>query len=282
MADPILFRPTNPGWGAAATLAKRQSATPLRPTPVANQRQLETAGNTSAGYPASNFTYGQRPSAPQVNPAPRQALTAAQAYDYSADPVLQSVRAAGARSRADAQASALAARKRLAILFGDSTGIVDDTATAQAARGNPFSTLAEINRGYERDVKQTDEAYNKRNLFYGGHRGQALARALEGRQRGEYQARNTLMDTLGGVDRELAQALSAMTEREIQAENDAANRALQLALEYGVDPGQGTQQVTPQIGEALTVPSAPYLPPTEPAEIRRQLARGVNPIMFFK
>lgn len=223
------------------------SVRPVRPVaPIRNQRQLETAGN-AAPYGVSNFTYGQ--SSP-VSAPPTAQPQAQSSYDYSADPVLQSVRAAGARSRSDAEAAALAARKRLAILFGDASGIVDDAGTADAARGNTFSTLAEINRGYQRGAANLDDALNKRNLFYSGYRGQELARALEDKQRQEYGARNSLQDALLGVNRDLAAALSEQQARDAQAENDAANRALQVALDYGINPGP----VQPQIGTAISTP----------------------------
>jgi len=198
-----------------------------------------------------------------ANP-PSVGVSQAPSYDYSKDPVLVQIKAGSAKSRDEARAAELAARKRLAILFGSAQGIVDDTGTAESAQGNTFSTLAEIARGYERAQKGTDEAYNKRNLFFGGHRGQALARLLEDRGRQEYGARQSVQDEIARLGRELALALSGFDARDAEAEADAANRAIARAQTYGLDYG------------APTAPS-PIVSALTPAQDPR-----INPIFYFK
>lgn len=193
------------------------------PAPKAKPRPLVSGG---AQQPA--------PAAPAA-----AAATQGSPYDYSSDPVLQAIRAGGIKQRADAEAAALSGRKQLAIQLGDATGIVDDAGTAQAAKGNSFSTLQEIMRGYGRDQTATNEAENKANLFYSGHRATELGKLLENRNRSEYQARGAAQDQLTGINQTLAQTLQDVALRDAQAQSEAQQRALQQALTYGIDPGVG-------------------------------------------
>ena len=264
--------------------------TTIRPATTLNSfLQYGNVGATGAGgayttlHPNVQFGNLSQPNPPKPTSAPRvpprvpqqqqqaaapqaPAAAPASAYDYSSDPILQAIRAGGIRSRANAEAAALAGRKQLAIQFGDATGIVDDTNTAKAAKDNPFSSLAEIMRGYGRSVTSTDEALNKDNLFYSGHRGVELSRLLEDRQRQEYGARGAAQQQLTGITSELARALEDATLRDAQAESDAKDRALQQALLYGVDPG---------VGGPLTPPAPPPAPP--PALPRAAATGGFQP-----
>lgn len=231
-------------------------AAPLKP---------RTAGQIAPALQQSPVPAGAvRSGEGYVSPNP-PSVNASSQYDYSSDPILQQIRASSIKSRDDARSAALARRKRLAILLGEASGIVDDAPTAEAARGNTFSTLAEIARGYQRGVTDIDESFNKRNLFFSGHRGQALGRALEDRNRQEYGARQSVQDALATVERELTAALLAADQADAEAEAEAANRAIARAAQYGFDPGQAAPQSP--IATAIATP----------ADNRR-----INPIFYFK
>ena len=244
MADPLL---SQYGWGAAATLAKRRNPAPQSAATTALQQQSAARAQPYAQYGLGAAGTAAKPQigsalGPINSPAP--SAPAGNPYDYSTDPALQAIKAVTARQRADARAGNTAGLKQLAIRFGDASGLIDDEGTALAAKGNPFSTLAEILRGYTRGVEGIDEGYNKRNLFFSGRRARALTDALEDRNRQEYRARNEVQDQVGALARALRDTLAGADMSDIEAEQGARDRAVQRSLDYGIDPGQG-QPVTP-------------------------------------
>lgn len=175
--------------------------------------------------------------APPPAAAPPPAPGAADPYDFSSDPILQRIQAYDTQARANAQASADAARNQLAIAFGDASGITGDSATGKAAAANPFSVLANLKRGYDQTVHQHDEALNNDNLFYSGARVNQLQQDATGYQQQQYSARQQALAALGGIQNSLAQALSGADQADMQGQQDAYGRAQQQALQYGYDPG---------------------------------------------
>lgn len=143
-----------------------------------------------------------------------------QLYSFESDPVLAKIRAMQGRARNDAIAQAAAARKQLAIDYGDagiSGDLAGDTLTAKAASDNPFSVLAQLRQRFEKEAPvELDEAYNQRNLFFSGARAQGmsdLAREYQQtRADTDGQFRGLLSDIDGGLQQALMQA--DMTEQD--------------------------------------------------------------------
>jgi hypothetical protein len=177
--------------------------------------------------------------------------------DFSNDPILARIKAVGQESIAQAEAEAKAARTKLVIGYGDPglaatlglnkpTGAPAQggvayykwrkagggTSAAQQAQANPFSTLAELKRGYERrNVFDVDRPFSDQgNLFYSSERGRQRALSGESYLRDQAQAQAAVQEQLAQISNQLTQArMSAQTQR-IQAEQDAYQRALQQAL----------------------------------------------------
>jgi hypothetical protein len=163
-------------------------------------------------------------------------------FDYSADPVLQQVVAAQNRAVRDAEARALAERQALAVDYGDpelARQLGLGASFEQAASENPFSQTANLRRAYEQQQTATNEALNKRNLFYSSTRGQALGDLATGYQQAGYGASREAQARLAGITENLlgAQMQSASTIG--QAQGQAAQRAIDRALAVGYNPASG-------------------------------------------
>lgn len=174
-------------------------------------------------------------------PEASAAVPPADPYDFTADPILRKIEALSQQARQNATANALAARKQLAIAYGDTAGILEgdqfDQATADAAKNNPFSILAELQRGYQANTHNIDESENAANLFYSGDRVHKLGLAAEDLQRQRAQAASALQGKLGDIQSSLAAALMGADQQDISGLADAASRAQQRATTYGFDPG---------------------------------------------
>jgi hypothetical protein len=129
-------------------------------------------------------------------------------YGVGGDPILAKIQAGNVKARQDAEAAATAARKALAIQFGDASGFTDDANTAEAARNNPFSTLANLLRGYNETSHQHGEDLNQANLWYSGTHGKVLADDATAYQGQQYDARQAALGQLSGINSGLAGALS--------------------------------------------------------------------------
>src|SRR5690348_11047231 len=106
-------------------------AQPLkRATPAAQPGATQTQ---PAGTPPPG-NIGAGPGAPPGSP-------------WDSDPVLQQIRAQTQANIANAQAQALASRQKSLIQFGYDpvlASLYGDAATTEAAKNNPFSTLAQL------------------------------------------------------------------------------------------------------------------------------------------
>jgi hypothetical protein len=203
--EPSAPLPQNPGFSGA----------PLR-APVYGPAPVTAAGESQPQAPA-------RPTVDLSN------------LNYSNDPILARVKALGQESIAHAEAEAKAARTRLVIGYG-SPELVEKLKLSKDVRRqveeNPFSTLKELGRGYERrnifdiDRPLSDTA----NLFYSTERGRQ--RALSGEQylRDQAQAEAAVQENLANISNQIAQAKMAAQAQRIQAEQEAYQRALQRAL----------------------------------------------------
>ncbi len=303
------------------------TATPRFGSPDMWQKtQTKSPSAYQASTPVSYTNYAptpppppKAPAAPQptpsqpAQPAPQPATPS---YDYSMDPILNQILALSTQQRSGATSSALAAKKQLAIDYGDSAlaRSLGDDATATAAEGNPFSVRKQLQTGYERgtedlttgyerdktaratnyerDVESTREDYNKRNLFYSGHFGQAKDRAASdyqqqtgyadtdfqrALQRGTFDYQGALYGAgreqqglLGQIDSGLLQALLAADQADIGGQSDAYGRALQFALTNGIDPGAAPAAQPDPVAQQLAAPPPPVqlAPPAETAAQR--------------
>jgi hypothetical protein len=180
--------------------------------------------------------------APQATPQ-AQAQPQAQFPDWQADPVLQRIVAQQQASVAQAQAAAVSARQQAEINYGYDPGYqYADQNTSQAAQQNPFSVLAQLSQQHQRNETGIDEGYNKQNLFYSGHRAQALGDESQGYLQRQYQAGQALHGQLSGITQNLLAAQTGASNAVGQGESDAYTRGLNFQLQYG---GYPAAAVTP-------------------------------------
>lgn len=155
---------------------------------------------------------------------------------YADDPVYQQIVAMQNNNVAQAQASATAARKQLAIELGDPAlamklGLGQNI--ADTAQANPFSTLKNLLRGHNSNVTGIDQGTNHANLFYSSTR----AHDLQGEQTG-YQG--NISGAEGNAQRQLAQiaaALLAAEQAAAAARAAAAGEAYDRRKNQPGDPG---------------------------------------------
>jgi hypothetical protein len=207
--DPNLeFFPVRPG----------QSTTPYAPSP-AQEAQAFPASSGSSDSSSSNSPYN---------------------IDFSGDPILAKIRAMNAQNIANAENAALAGRKQQLIGYGFDPalqGLYPDEATAEAARQNPFSTLAQLLFNHQQQGQQLTEALNKANLFYSGER--IKQTGLEGRNYTlqQSQAGNALQNALNTIANSVLAAKMQAQQAELQGESDAYTRALNFALQNNTGGG---------------------------------------------
>ena len=231
--------PTVPGQAVQNNLLKALSTN----APAATQHVQPTIPYDEYGTNTSAPKHvGQVP--PQYQPPATSTATSASSgsnngsqatsFDFSGDPILARIRAYNAQNISQAEASALAQRKRAEIGYGyDPNLAYEDAATQEAARQNPFSALAQLLFGHTQRAGNLDESLNKSNLFYSGERAKQVG--LEGRQytleqtnaQGQYQ------NAMDAIAQAVLRAKMQAQAQEIQAENDAYSRSINNALQYG-------------------------------------------------
>lgn len=216
----------DPSGGANPVAPKK----PVAPVPVVVSHPSTVAAQPAAGVPNTPALAQQMAASSQPSVAQQQKTSAA-AYDYSADPILLQAKAYALSADQQAQAQADAKQAQLSLEYNGA--------------GNPFSTVARLNRQYGENQTATNEQYNKSNLFYSGHRAKALSDLATALQQSLYDAANQYRGQSTDVANQLASALLADRQQVIQANNDAYNRALQQALQYGIDPGAPATDQTP-------------------------------------
>lgn len=170
--------------------------------------------------------------APQTPQAPQ--APAGFSFDLSTDPILQQMQASAAKQRTEADSSALAQQKQLAIQYGDQGyGSSIDANTGQAAAQNPFSVTANLANQYQTGTHNLDESLNQHNLFYSGERINQLAQALKDYQGQQAGAAGAFQTGLGNINQNHVAALMGADQSVQGAYTDAYNRALALALANG-------------------------------------------------
>lgn len=261
-------------------LASGQGARTAFANPYESNDQAHFGTNYGPLTAPSLPTY--TPPAPLGTPqnyAPQQAVAPqapeGMSFDLETDPVLQQMHAMAANQRAQAESGALKLRKQLAIDYGDPTfGASIDEATGQAAAQNPFSALATLKTGYDRNMTNMEEDLNSHNLFYGGTRIKALGDAAHDYQGQQANLAGQQQQALGGIDANRIAALMQADQQEQAAYADAYNRALQFALANmrtsggggGYDGGGGAPVAQPT-NDMSGLPPGGGVPPQQIANL---------------
>jgi hypothetical protein len=226
-AQPISYQP------AAALASRLPKVTNVDPSsPNYNGPPLTPATQPAANPapPAATPSGGGQSGGGQVNLA---------SIDYSGDPILQKAKALSTQGRADAESGAIALKKQALIRYGydptlDTTGadkgLFPDESTLTAAQQNPFSTLHQLEDANTDNLHTLDKRVNNANLWYGSERGNQLAQAGHDFQLALSKASTDRQDTLSQIAQALAAARHQADLEDMQAEEAAMLRALQLAL----------------------------------------------------
>jgi hypothetical protein len=250
--------PSTPGQAVQTQLLKALStnAAGVNPTPPRPSDFSQGVEQADATNPNNTVytPYQQASSTAAVNPNTHQPQTAAPSsggggggsggsgynFDFSGDPILARIRALNVQNISQAEASALAQRKRAEIGYGYDPALqYEDTATQEAARQNPFSALAQLLFNHGQRAGGLDESLNKSNLFYSGERAKQVG--FEGRQNTLEQTnkQRQIQNTMDAIAQAVLQAKMQAQQQEIQGESDAYGRSINNALQYGGYGGGG-------------------------------------------
>jgi hypothetical protein len=208
---------------------------------------------------------------------------------YESDPLLARIRALSTQNVANAKTEAEALRKQAII----DSGLVDvgqeigvDANTIEAARQNPFSTRATIEREAMERGRALDESLNQGNLFYSGFRAQQLSDLARERAEAESVLAGDIRTALGGISQGVldAEALAAQQEQEVlqqiaaQEQQNIADQAyldsLAAILNPAPAPATLPQFITDETAAAAQVDPYYY----DPYEEDYALALALNPI----
>lgn len=165
-------------------------------------------------------------------------------YD-TGDSVLQQILGQNQNLLGQAAAQKTADQRKLLLGFGSSelakSLFGNDQSFVDAVAGNPFSVLGQIKNQYEGRgglVNQANERLNQGNLFFSSERTQNVLPGLATQRSGqEYDATQQVQDALEQVSRAYTGTQNQAVQTEIQARQDAADRATQAALASGYGPG---------------------------------------------
>lgn len=152
-------------------------------------------------------------------------------FDFSADPILQRIKAISQRGRAEAAAEAERLTQQLAIEYGD------EEAGGAAAAANPFSIRKKLEKARVDEPKALLNNLNESNLFYSGHRQtreRDLMTDLLGR---ETAASNAYRGARGDISASLREALMSADEREAGGSEEAAMRLQERLGDLDVSGG---------------------------------------------
>lgn len=164
-------------------------------------------------------------------------------YDLSTDPAVAAQTAYGTMADQQAQAAALRARQQSLLGYGDpalAQAVLGDGTWAGLAGNNPNSTLAQLARTRDQNLKTLDDGLNANNLIYSGNRVVQETQQAQDYQSALAQAAAQEQSALGGIDSTLTGALQGTQQQNIQAIDDAATRAMNNAVTTGIDPGKVT------------------------------------------
>lgn len=242
-------RPRRPQGNPLATaLGARTGSSAARPFGA----RTDPGGDSTAVTPR---TPAAPVAAPGVNTPTATPAAAGGATGFDTDPILQQIRALGQRSVAGAEAAEIAGRKQTLIGFGyDPTlaALYPDQSTAEAARQNPFSIVAELGRQHTERGRDLNENLNQRNLFYSGHRAKALGDEQHQYLGEQVGAQQNLQAHLGELSTAVLAAKQAQAEREVEAQQAAYERAIEQGLfaTSGVDDATAAAATAPAAAAA--------------------------------
>jgi hypothetical protein len=221
------------------------SAAPLQAPRVAQYTAPTAETSPPADGAQAPVAAPKQPAAPTPQPGSTSLL-----YDYRTDPILQQIQAVSVHSRADADTNALAARKRLAVQYGDADyarNVLHDDLTAEAAKQNPYSTYAQLDHQQPVDANALDESLNKANLFYGGARIRQQGQLADQYGQARAAATQQEQDALSSVEQNRLSQVLAANANDQAAEQDAYMRQLQAAIAgaYAYGPPAATEDTAP-------------------------------------
>lgn len=156
-------------------------------------------------------------------------------YDHTTDPIMQQIAALGTQSRQGAESQALALRKQTAIDYGDENiaRALGDETTALAAKNNPNSVRAQLQKSYDDAVREAEQGYSDQNLFYGGARIKGLQDLATQLSTQQAQAAGEQQKTLGTIEQQRLAAIAAADAADLQAQQEAEQRAAYAAMMAG-------------------------------------------------
>lgn len=201
---------------------------PVAPFQSLDQQQPQAPQHADTGQQQQGSMSATMPNGTQLN--------------FADDPILAKVQALNQKMISDAQSQALAEKQRELIDFGDPALVRQilgkDPNTAQAAKQNPFSTLAQLLTGHNQYTGTINTTRNAENLWYSSTRGNDLTTEGQAWLLRQSLAQNQLEANIRAQDQLVLQAKQAASEREIAAEESAYQRALQVYLQ-GLGTGIG-------------------------------------------
>lgn len=179
--------------------------------------------------------------------------------DYASDPVLQQIQNNQTGQLASAAGTANDQIKQALIGFGDPTlarqatfftadpgnTTVGDEQTAQAASANPTSTVAQLLQAHNDRTNQLNNNLNASNLYYSSTRGNELGNEDQTYLNDQSNAQSQLYGALTAAVQGLLGARSQSDSTLYQANTDAYNRALQIALSQAQNGAQSTAPTYP-------------------------------------
>lgn len=253
-----VYQPTNPGWGAAATLAKKKKAPAPAPPPFAPP-------------PVATFNpFSPTPQAPRYNQNPYAGLLDSYMSQMRAD--------TGAQSIAD-KAARDAAIKRFLVSYGEvpdfgSIGLSDAAKSVLGSLGGDIGALAAKNTAEGTSVKARLDQANAiqqrkipanlagRGLLRSGQTGYDLGQQQMQNKQANFDVLNEMLGNIEGTVSNFAQAEAARARALADAELQAAMAAqgdyggdIYGDSDYGFDPFTNQQNPSVLQGWATPIPT---------------------------
>lgn len=237
-------------------------------TPTAAYKPNNPYANIYRGFNPVGVTAAKAASMPKLGTTTNKPKVAAKnPYDYSGDPILQQVIGNNLKLKTEADQLAADQQRKSLLgfgsvelakkLFGGDQGFVD------AVANNPFSVLGQLKHKYEGVgglINQTNENLNNQNLFFSSERlNNQLPEVYRQRQQEEYTSTQNLQDALDQIASARTGTYNQTVQNEIQARQDAAQRAVTAALASGYGPGVNKHKppsiLPPPLTGSPTIPS---------------------------
>lgn len=234
---------------------QRQMVRPLPPGPGFGGQLV---GQRKIPRPTPTHYIPPTAARPGVQPGPQGAgAVRPPRVDYSGDPILQQIIAGQDASLARGRAGLLDTQKQLLLRLGSqqlASKVLGNDPFVQTVGQDPFSMLGLINRQYDQNRSAMDEDLNQANLFYSGARVKGQQDLAYERLRSENEAVTGTQDALTAAMSQFQGLQEQLYADRQQAEQEAYNRALELALAYGYtgeQPGSGAPASQPAAAGAM-------------------------------